>query len=672
MASPVRLKPQPKPRPSKRTSGAAASPVAAGATSLMPKTSEYSEPKDTKHVKEEVIYATPGEANVYDAPQQANVYATPDESSRTTSPVHSSKPGSPVMEWDGYQTQTSRDSQRWDRTPPEIPHFDLDSDDRETDSDEDSGECCPGRCEPCKAVLRPCMAQYNPLPDNPSLCVRLKHALLCPPHGRMSRDLTLVLLVFLSWGVVWGATGDAALPGGTFFALYVLTICCILGGFLVKLVRLPPLLGMLIVGFILRNVPRINIAVDIDKEWSSGLRSVALVVILMQAGLGLDAKALRSLSMVCVRLCFLPCLVEACVAGVVSHFLLGLPWVWGFMLGFVLGAVTPAVIVPSLLSLQKRGYGIDKGIPTLVIAAASCDDVLAISAFGVILGAAFATGDLVYNILRGPLELVVGVAFGCLGGVVLWYLPDRFQNAFVLRRTVLLFGGGLFAVFGSAAVKFSGAGALGCLTMAFVAGHGWKKNKEPIVKNIDLLWIIFEPLLFGLIGAEVAIETVQPATIGLGLATLFIGLAARLLASFLAVCRAKMNLKEKLFIALAWLPKATVQAAIGPVALDTAIKHGSGEYIELGTQLLTVAVLSILVTAPLGAIAIALAGPRLLSKSINEKPRDNNNRRPIIHLVPIGTPPESEVVELSPVSPEPDRSNPLNRLVAVVESDDKV
>ncbi|XP_022110706.1 sodium/hydrogen exchanger 9B2-like [Acanthaster planci] len=658
MASPARLKPQPKPRASKRSSAAAPAP----------KNDEYAEPKDTK---EEVIYATPGEANVYDIPQRGNMYATPNQSPTSTSPVHSSKPGSPAMEWDGYQTRMSQDSHRWDQTPPEIPPFDLDLEDRDDAGSEDSGEVCSGRCSSCKAILQPCMTQYNPLPDNPTLCGRLKYALLCPPHGRVSRDLTLVLLMCLSWGVVLGVTGNEALPGGTFFALYVLTICCVFGGFLVKLVRLPPLLGMLIVGFLLRNVPRINIAVDIDKEWSSALRSVALVVILLQAGLGLDAKALRSLSMVCLRLCCLPCLVEACVAGVVSHFLLGFPWTWGFMLGFVLGAVTPAVIVPSLLSLQSRGYGVAKGIPTLVIAAASCDDILAISAFGVILGAAFATGDLVYNILRGPLELVVGVAFGCLAGVVLWYLPDRYQKSFVMRRTFLLFGGGLFVIFGSAAVKFSGAGPLGCLTMAFVAGYGWRKSKEPVVKNIDFLWVIFEPLLFGLIGAEVAVETVQPATIGLGLATLFIGLVARLVASFLAVFRAKMNLKEKIFIALAWLPKATVQAAIGPVALDTAIKQGAGkEYEELGTQLLTVAVLSILVTAPLGAIAIALAGPRLLSKSVNEVPRDNNNRRPIIHLV--GTPPESEVVELSPVSPEPDHSNLLDRGAKAARNDESV
>ncbi|XP_033644443.1 sodium/hydrogen exchanger 9B2-like [Asterias rubens] len=625
---------------------------------------EYADPH------QEVIYATPGLPNVYDSPEKGNVYATPSQS-----PVHSSKPGSPAMEWDGYQTQVSRGtegSDRWDRTPPEIPQFDLDSEDRDPDSDDDgrdeaiSGSHCSASC---LVFCRPCMTEHNPLPNNPSVCTRLKHSLMCPPHGRVSRDVTLVLFVLMSWGVVWGMTGDAALPGGNFFALYVLVICCMVGGILIKLVRLPALLGMLIVGFMLRNIPYINVATHIDKNWSSALRSVALVVILLRAGLGLDAKALKSLSMVCLRLCCTPCLVEACTVGVVSHFLLGFPWAWGFMLGFVLGAVTPAVIVPSLLSLQNRGYGVTKGIPTLVIAAASCDDVLAISAFGVILGAAFATGDLVYNIFRGPLELVIGVAFGCISGVVLWYLPDRFQTSFVMRQTLLLVGGGLFAVFGSSALKFSGAGALGCLTMAFVAGHGWKKQREPVEKYIGWLWLLFEPLLFGLIGAEVDINSIQPATIGLGIATLFIGLFFRLIATFLAVCRAKMNLKEKIFISLAWLPKATVQAAIGPVALDTAIKHQAGEeFVLLGTQLLTVAVLSILITAPLGAIAIAMTGPRLLSKTANEKPVNNNKRRIEIHH--IGSPISDEVVELSPVHPGPEHSILLRRGVEAGITDD--
>ncbi|KAF3837588.1 hypothetical protein F7725_005052 [Dissostichus mawsoni] len=137
-------------------------------------------------------------------------------------------------------------------------------------------------------------------------------------------------------------------------------------GKLVGLIQLPtlppfpPLLGMLLAGLLLRNVPYVTDAVYIDTHWSAALRNIALAVILTRAGLGLDPSALSRLKAVCVRLAVGPCVVEASVVAVVSHFLLGLPWVWGFILGFVLAAVSPAVVVPSMLLLQKEGLGVEK------------------------------------------------------------------------------------------------------------------------------------------------------------------------------------------------------------------------------------------------------------------------------------------------------------------------
>lgn len=123
---------------------------------------------------------------------------------------------------------------------------------------------------------------------------------------------------------------------------------------LIPVLRLPPLLGMLMVGFMLRNVPGINIAGDIDPKWSSVLRNIALTVILIRAGLGLDGPALKKLSRTVLLLSFMPCLVEAASVGVVAHLILGFPWLWAFLLGFVQAAVTPAVLVPFMLNLQVR------------------------------------------------------------------------------------------------------------------------------------------------------------------------------------------------------------------------------------------------------------------------------------------------------------------------------
>lgn len=440
----------------------------------------------------------------------------------------------------------------------------------------------------------------------------------CPPKEAFTSVVTLILLCLLLWSALWSVVGDDALPGGNLFALFVLVILGEVAGFVMEAIHLPGLLGMLLIGFLLRNIPcdTLRLAEDILPSWSASLRSMALVVILLQAGLGLDAGALRSLSVVCIRLCCLPCIAEAVTAAVASHFILGLPWLWGLMLGFVLGAVTPAVIVPSLMSLQTKGYGKDQGIPTLIIAAASCDDVLAISAFGVFMGMALSTGDVVYNIFKGPLELVIGLLYGVVGGVILWYIPNHNQQ--VQLRSVFLVCGGLLSVFGSDLAGFPGAGALGCLTVAFLAGHGWKVAKQPVERDIGYLWLLFQPLLFGLIGAEISLKDLDPSTLGLGLLTLCIGLIVRTFVSALAVTRAGLNMKEKIFVAVAWLPKATVQAAIGSVALDK-VKGLDDDLESYAIQILTIAVLSILITAPLGAILIALLGPRLLQMCKQEK-----------------------------------------------------
>ncbi|KAH9519772.1 Sodium/hydrogen exchanger 9B2 [Bulinus truncatus] len=410
------------------------------------------------------------------------------------------------------------------------------------------------------------------------------------------------------------------MPGGNLFALFVLFVACWTGGYVMRLIRLPPLLGMLIAGGILGNVPYINIAKDIDQTWLFTLRQIALTVILTRAGLGLDPKALKRLSFVVLRLAFLPCLTETVVDGIASHLILGLPWQWGFMLGFVIAAVSPAVIVPSLLNLSERRFGIDKGIPTLVIAAASVDDILAITGFGVLLGITFSTGDIVWTLSKGPLEVIIGVVYGVVGGIVLWYIPQKSSKLLLFFRTVLLMTFGLMAVFGSIKLHWAGAGPLAALTVPFVAAIRWrselKENEKVPIENVfGVMWMIFQPFLFGLIGSEVDVLQLDIDVVGLGIAVLAIGLTARIIVSFLSVFFTNLSYKERLFVAVAWLPKATVQAAIGTVAYDLARKNSDATAEGLGKQVLNLAVLSILVTAPLGSILISLLGPKLLHET---------------------------------------------------------
>ncbi|XP_029943281.1 sodium/hydrogen exchanger 9B2 [Salarias fasciatus] len=454
-----------------------------------------------------------------------------------------------------------------------------------------------------------------------SCCVSLKNR---RPKGLPNLLITKVCLYLLLFGVVWSITGVQCLPGSNLFGLVILFIVSELGGKLVGLIQLPslppfpPLLGMLLAGLLLRNVPYIAEAVYIDTHWSAALRNIALSIILTRAGLGLDPSALRRLKAVCVRVAIGPCVVEACVIAVVSHFLLNLPWIWGFILGFVLAAVSPAVVVPSMLLLQKEGFGVEKGIPTLLMAAGSFDDILAITGFSTCLGIAFSTGSTWMNILKGVLEVVGGVVAGLLLGLFLCCFPSTDQEDLVLRRTLMLLGLSIFSVFCSHVVGYAGAGGLCTLVLAFLAALGWRADKAPVAAMVGRSWDVFQPLLFGLIGAEITVTQLNPNTVGFGVACILVGLVIRLLVTFGLVHLGGFNLKEKLFIAVAWLPKATVQAAIGSKALDLAREQGDDVLVKFGLDVLTLAVLAILITAPIGALGIGLAGPRLLARQVKE------------------------------------------------------
>uniref|UniRef100_A0A8P4GKN0 Cation/H+ exchanger transmembrane domain-containing protein n=1 Tax=Dicentrarchus labrax TaxID=13489 RepID=A0A8P4GKN0_DICLA len=377
--------------------------------------------------------------------------------------------------------------------------------------------------------------------------------------------------------------------------------------------------GMLLAGLLLRNIPYITDAIYIDTHWSAALRKIALAIILTRAGLGLNPSALRRLKAVCVRLAIGPCVVEACIVAVVSHFLLGLPWVWCFVLGFVLAAVSPAVVVPSMLLLQREGYGVEKGIPTLLMAAGSFEGVLAITGFSTCLGMAFSTGSTWMNILKGLLGVVGGVIAGLILGLFLQCFPSKDQEDLVLRRTLMLLGLSIFSIFFSHVIGFAGAGGLCTLVLAFLAALGWRADKAPVAAMVGRSWDVFQPLLFGLIGAEITIATLSPSTVGLGMACISIGLVIRLLVTFQLVHFGGFNLKEKFFISVAWLPKATIQAAIGSKALDMAREEGDETSIKFGLDVLTLAVLAILTTAPIGALGIGLAGPRLLKQQVMQK-----------------------------------------------------
>merc|ERR1712025_916214 len=550
-----------------------------------------------------------------------------------------------------------------------------------------------------------------------------------PPQGEVATTMTLILTIiaiFLAARTVLGPIADV---GGTIFALLMLILIALIGGKLIMLlswvllrfckidVRLPPLLGMLVVGILLKNIPynfgqfgraectadhknatfvdsltefdtpvehgsfgKRSISDDIEDEFDSEaflnrvvrsvpvhddshdtheeedtckeryighdldpsisrtLRTICLTVILLMAGLELDPVALMKLSAMVLRATFIPCFVEALMVAILSHFILGFPWTVGFMLGFVLAAVSPAVIIPCLMSLSGRGYGVAKGIPTLVIAACSADDVVAISGFGIFLGLTFSKGKPLWQlILHGPIEVIMGVSFGVFCGILAQWIPNKDHHHVAFFRWLIMLAGGLVALFGAHLIHYDGARGLATIILAFVASIQWRKegwgNHNPVSKTFKRMWIILEPVIFALIGTEIQVDKINLETLGYSILVLMLALVIRMIGTYTAVLGGALNVKEKIFMAFAWLPKATVQAALGPIFLDNVLRFKEDkfdqlgdrqEWIGMGNDILTLAVLSILITAPLGAVSILALGPRLLDRDENFKAGDDS------------------------------------------------
>ena len=193
----------------------------------------------------------------------------------------------------------------------------------------------------------------------------------------------------------------------------------------------------------------------------------------------------------------------------------------------------------------------------------------------------------------------------------------------IYRRWLILFGGGLIALYGAHLIHYDGAGGLAAIILAFVAAMQWRRegwgDHNPVSNSFTKMWIILEPVIFALIGTEIQVDKIDPTKVGLGIVVLLGALAIRMVGTFFAVTCGNLNTKEKIFMAFAWMPKATVQAALGPIFLDNAIKYGRTEWQGMGEEILTLAVLSILITAPLGAISILAFGPKLLENKAEDE-----------------------------------------------------
>uniref|UniRef100_A0A2M4AMQ4 Putative cation proton antiporter n=2 Tax=Anopheles triannulatus TaxID=58253 RepID=A0A2M4AMQ4_9DIPT len=434
----------------------------------------------------------------------------------------------------------------------------------------------------------------------------------------VSQPLALLTVFALLWAIAAAILPpELSHPSGGLMRLLFLFVGAQTCGVLVSLTGLPDMLGMLFWGVLYANVGWADFAGYQRVEVF--LREMALVNIMLLAGLGLDYGALRSLFRFIMQLTLVPTVAEVTTVAILSRYLLALPWLWGVLLGLVVTAISPNVVVTVLLRLKEERLGLNKGIHTLIIAVTSCNDVLAIFLFGVILGLIFTTGNLTSQILQGPIGIVIGLVYGTACGLALLHLPSyqaKYSNG--LRFTVTALAGTL-SVVGSKAVGYPTAGALGCIVTAFVAGTGWRRRPpgecSEVSVYLDLLWKFLKPVSFSLIGKEVNFGVLAGETVLYGLITLAVAVLFRLTSAYLSTLGSELNGRERAYVTLSGFPKATVQAALGPAALDLARSLNATDQYGRAQTVLIVTVLAIILTAPLGALLMIKLAPRWLKQS---------------------------------------------------------
>ncbi len=387
--------------------------------------------------------------------------------------------------------------------------------------------------------------------------------------------------------------------------IIILGLCA---DYLFRRMKLPGLVGMLLVG-ILSGPHVLGLIGPEMMAVSADFRKLALIVILLRAGFELHRETLHRTARPAIMMSSVPALFE--IAGVVllAPFFLQLTTLEAAILGSILGAVSPAVVVPMMIDLMERGKGTKKGIPTLVLAASAIDDVFVIVIFAILLG--IEKGQQVnwlWQLGSIPVSIVLGIVAGLMPGYLLYKLFTKLD--FVSpRRTIIVMGVAILLTwFEDLVHKYLPlASLLGVMAMGFIILEKQESLAHIIAQKLKRIWVFAELLLFVLVGAQVNLQVAWDAGLA-GLALIFLALIFRSVGTYLSVLGAGLDWREKLFCVIAYIPKATVQAAIGAIPLEAGVPGGE--------VILAVAVLSILATAPLGAIGIALWGDRALEKEV--------------------------------------------------------
>lgn len=389
-------------------------------------------------------------------------------------------------------------------------------------------------------------------------------------------------------------------------SIAIILLLGLVTGWLFSKVKLPSLLGMILVGIIL-SPHCLNMIDESILMISGDLRQIALVIILTRAGLSLNISDLKKVGRPAVLMCFLPACVEMVGTILFAPVLLGVSVLEAAVIGSVIAAVSPAVIVPRMIKLIEEGYGQEKSIPQLILAGASVDDVFVIVVFTAFTTLA-ATGEIsASNFLQIPVSIALGVLLGCAVGMILvsffrkYHMRDSVKILIILSVSFLL-----LEIQNRLEGVIPVSGLLAIMSMGIIINQKYSVLAKRLSVKYNKLWLGAEIFLFVLVGVAVDLKYAMAAGVTV-IVLIVLALLFRMTGVAVSLIRTKLTKRERVFCMIAYTPKATVQAAIGTIPMTMGL--------ECGSIVLTVAVMSILITAPFGAICVDNMYKKLLTKS---------------------------------------------------------
>ncbi|XP_043686655.1 sodium/hydrogen exchanger 9B1-like [Vespula pensylvanica] len=494
--------------------------------------------------------------------------------------------------------------------------------DEEEDEEEDDNTCC-SRATFCNPILRDIIVTDSIL--------RFFGTEITWANLFWLTSVTAMIL--MAWITLFFVLGETMLPRGSYFGLFVIVVFSYFLGWILAYIpyaNLPPVFGMLLAGIIVRNTNFYDIRQELGLKTLAKIRTLCLTFIMIRAGLQLTTTPIRRHPVFVAILAVLPCTMEMFILAICAKYILNYPWNWAFMTGTIIACMSPVVTVNCMLALAEHGYGEDKGLASLLNAATSIDDIHILSLFSIFYAAVFGEDHPTKwwsYIPSGLRDLILGSLVGLLLGTFLAFFPHRNHEYATCYRLSSLVLAGLMCTSSTLKLPITGGPYIAIIIMSFVATTGWRiltvsYDTMPFRRATYFLWHFMQPVLVGVIGADIDFTDWSLSRFGLYCICILIGLTTRCTVAILSTIKTPFSWKERTFIALAWIPKGTLQAALAPMTYERTTEENPKQ-IELALDVIRMSIVAIVFLAPLGAIVMMISGPILLNKlSMEEHERE--------------------------------------------------